>query len=180
MTSAIGIARRPGLMIPVTFFESHFMTISTGVRFDPGAPALDREGYVRRVRRFIVFLSEGGLARLKAKRAAPVLDRRVAEFQEWLRRHRGITERTIDRHGRMVMRLLPALGPRPQSWDAHLVREVIVAETKQTSPGHWPLPVRWPLTRTSRSRTPPGHVAPAHPAHPDPRARTPRRRRASR
>ena len=89
--------------------------------------------YVRRVRRFIVFLSEGGLARLKAKRAAPVLDRRVAEFQEWLRRHRGITERTIDRHGRMVMRLLPALGPRPQNWDAHLVREVIVAETKRTS-----------------------------------------------
>jgi integrase/recombinase XerD len=89
--------------------------------------------YVRRVRRFIVFLSEGGLARLKAKGAAPVLDRHVAEFQEWLRRHRGITERTIDRHGRMVMRLLPALGPRPQNWDAHLVREVIVAETKRTS-----------------------------------------------
>ena len=89
--------------------------------------------YVRRVCRFIEFLSEGGLARLKAKSAAPVLDRRVAEFQEWLRRHRGITERTIDRHGRMVMRLLPALGPRPQNWDAHLVREVIVAETKRTS-----------------------------------------------
>ena len=62
-----------------------------------------------------------------------MLDRRVAEFQEWLRRHRGITERTIDRHGRMVMRLLPALGPRPQNRDAPLVREVIVAETKRTS-----------------------------------------------
>jgi site-specific recombinase XerD len=89
--------------------------------------------YVRRVCRFIEFLGEHGLARLKVKSAPPLLDRRVAEFQEWLRRHRGITERTIDRHGRMVMRLLPALGPRPQSWDAHLVREVIVAETKQTS-----------------------------------------------
>ena len=89
--------------------------------------------YVRRVCRFIEFLGERGLARLKVKSAPPVLERRVAEFQEWLRRHRGITERTIDRHGRMVMRLLPALGPRPQSWDARLVREVIVAETKQTS-----------------------------------------------
>jgi integrase/recombinase XerD len=80
--------------------------------------------YVRRVRRFVEFLGERGLARLKVKSAPPVLERRVAEFQEWLRRHRGIAERTIDRHGRMVMRLLPALGPRPQSWDA---------ETKQTS-----------------------------------------------
>jgi hypothetical protein len=42
-------------------------------------------------------------------RAVPVLDRRVTQFQDWLRQHRGISERTIDRYGRMVMRLLPAL-----------------------------------------------------------------------
>src|SRR5262249_9954230 len=47
--------------------------------------------------------------------------------------HRGISERTIDRYGRMVMRLLPALGNRPRGWDAHLVREVIMAEAKRAS-----------------------------------------------
>lgn len=92
--------------------------------------------YVRRVRRFVEFLGERGLVRHKATSAVPVFDRRVVEFQHWLRQHRGISERTIDRHGRMVMRLLPALGNRPRSWDAHLVREVIIAETKWASRAH--------------------------------------------
>ncbi len=61
------------------------------------------------------------------------LDRRVVEFQDWLRQHRGVTELTIDRHGRMVMRLLPALGIRPRSWNAQLIRNVIIAETKRVS-----------------------------------------------
>src|SRR5262249_57419445 len=38
--------------------------------------------------------------------------------------------------GRLVMRLLPALGSRPRSWDAHLVREVVIAEAKRISRGH--------------------------------------------
>lgn len=92
--------------------------------------------YARRVRRFIEFLGERQLVRCKATRAPPVLDRRVSEFQHWLRQHRGISEKTIDRHGRMVMRLLPALGNRPRSWDAQLIREVIIAETKQVSRAH--------------------------------------------
>jgi integrase/recombinase XerD len=92
--------------------------------------------YVRRVRRVVAFLSERGIVRQKATSVVPVLDRRVVQFQDWLRQHRGITERTIDRHGRMVMRLLPALGNRPRSWDAQLIREVIIAETKRASRAH--------------------------------------------
>jgi hypothetical protein len=94
------------------------------------------EKYVRRGRRFVEYLGERGLVRLKATPAAPLLNHQVAEFQDWLRRHRGVSERTIDRHGRMVMRLLPALGNSLQSWDAQLVRAVIVAETKQVSRAH--------------------------------------------
>ena len=89
--------------------------------------------YVRRACRFVEYLGERGLVRLKARPAVPPLDHRVAEFQDWLRRHRGVSERTIDRHSRMVMWLLPALGNTPQSWDAQLVRAVIVAETKRVS-----------------------------------------------
>jgi integrase/recombinase XerD len=92
--------------------------------------------YVRRARRFIEFLSKRGVVQQKATSAVPVLDRRVVQFQDWLRHHRGISERTIDRHGRMVMRLLPALGNKPRGWDAHLLRNVIMAETKQTSRSH--------------------------------------------
>jgi integrase/recombinase XerD len=89
--------------------------------------------YVRRARRFVEFLGERGIVRRKPKSTSPAFDRHVIEFQEWLRQHRGITELTIGRHGRMVMRLLPALGRRPRSWDAQLVRDVILAETKRAS-----------------------------------------------
>jgi hypothetical protein len=87
--------------------------------------------YLRRARRFVVFLGEHGIVRHEASRAAPGPDRRVVEFQEWLRRHRGLSERTIGLHGDLLMRLLPALRPRPRSWDAQHIREVFVAETKR-------------------------------------------------
>jgi len=88
---------------------------------------------VRRARRFVEFLGERGIIQRKSKLALPTLDRPVVEFQDWLRQHRGVTELTIDRHGRMVMRLLPALGSRPRSWNAQLIRDVIIAEMKRVS-----------------------------------------------
>jgi integrase/recombinase XerD len=89
--------------------------------------------YVKRTRRFVEFLAERGIVRRKATSTTIAADRRVVEFQNWLRQHRGICEKTIDRHGRMVMRLLPALGSRPRNWDAQLIRDVIIAETKRAS-----------------------------------------------
>jgi integrase/recombinase XerD len=91
------------------------------------------EKYVKRARRFVEFLSERGIVRSKPKSTSPAFDRHVIEFQEWLRQHRGITELTIGRHGRMVMRLLPALSRKPRSWDAQLIRDVILAETRRVS-----------------------------------------------
>ena len=88
---------------------------------------------MRRARRFVEFLGERGIIQRKSKLALPTLDRPVVEFQDWLRQHRGVTELTIDRHGRMVMRLLPALGSRPRSWNAQLIRDVIIAEMKRVS-----------------------------------------------
>jgi integrase/recombinase XerD len=79
------------------------------------------------------FLGERKIVRRKPKLSAPELDCRVLEFQDWLRQHRGIREVTIDRHGRVIMRLLPALGSSPKSWDAKLIREVILAERKRAS-----------------------------------------------
>ncbi|MGY4627128.1 hypothetical protein [Bradyrhizobium sp. USDA 4486] len=85
------------------------------------------------MRRFIEFLGERGIVQRKPKPALPTPHLRVVEFQDWLRQHRGVTELTIDRHGRMVMRLLRALGIRPRSWTAQLIRDVIIAETKRVS-----------------------------------------------
>jgi integrase/recombinase XerD len=89
--------------------------------------------YIAQVRRFIEFLSEHEIVRCEPKDTQPAFDRRVLEFQDWLRQHRGIREVTIDRHGRMIMRLLPALGGNSRSWDAKLIRGVILAERKRAS-----------------------------------------------
>ena len=91
--------------------------------------------YVMCVRNVVEFLGKRGFVRQQST-SAVVYDRRVVEFQDWLRRHRGVSERTIDLHGRMVMRLLPALGKGPRSWNAQLLREVIVAETERVSRAH--------------------------------------------
>ena len=89
--------------------------------------------YVRRALRFVCFLTERGIARFPARSTPHSTDSTVAAFQEWLRQHRGISERTIERHGRMIMRLLPALGDDPAEYDARRVRCAIIAESKRTS-----------------------------------------------
>jgi site-specific recombinase XerC len=58
---------------------------------------------------------------------------RVEAFQDRLRRRRGISERTIDRYGRMVMRLLAALGADPAGYVTSLIRQAILDEVKDMS-----------------------------------------------
>lgn len=101
----------------------------------PGARRYDRlsEKYVRRVRQFVGFLEKRGVVAPPAPDVPETFDARVVEYQDWLRRHRGICERTIYRHGRMVTRLLAALGNDPLSYNAHLVRKVILAEAQRVS-----------------------------------------------
>jgi len=89
--------------------------------------------YVRRVHRFVRFLVDRGVAKASAPNASAPRNERVVELQDWLRHHRGISERTIDRHGRMVARLLPSLGDDPGKYDAELVRRVILAEAQRSS-----------------------------------------------
>lgn len=104
----------------------------------PGGRHCDRlsRKYVNRVRRFVRFLAVTGIvAMAEPERPSPV-NALVFEFQDWLRRHRGIGERTIARYGRMVMRLLPALGEDPLAYDASLIRQVILAEAQASSPAH--------------------------------------------
>jgi integrase/recombinase XerD len=89
--------------------------------------------YVRRVRRFVGFLVEHGVAKAAASNASKAVNERVIEFQDWLRHHRGLSERTVDRHGRMVMRLLAGLGDDPKRYDAECVRQVILTEVQRSS-----------------------------------------------
>ncbi|MBY5571619.1 tyrosine-type recombinase/integrase [Rhizobium leguminosarum] len=92
--------------------------------------------YVNRARRFVNFLAECRLAAPLKEKAPRVHDEQVLAFQIWLRRHRGISDRTVRRHGLMVMRLLPALGTDPRRYDAALVRQAILDEGKRSSPAY--------------------------------------------
>jgi len=91
--------------------------------------------YVRRVRRFLQFLADRQVLAVAPLVPARV-DARIAAYQDWLRHHRGISERTVDRHGRMITRLLPALGTDPALYDAALIRRVIIDEAKRSSRSH--------------------------------------------
>ena len=89
--------------------------------------------YVIRVRRFVAFLADEGIVTAPAAIAAQSANGRVAGFQQWVCLHRGLSGRTIDRHGRMILRLLPALGDDPASYDAGLIRRVVLGEVQKSS-----------------------------------------------
>lgn len=80
--------------------------------------------------RFLRFLAENGavpmlvLPELTARSNA--IDERVAEFLDWLRRHRGSSEATIAIRRGWLRRILPALGPDPALYDAGLIHRMII------------------------------------------------------
>jgi integrase/recombinase XerD len=89
--------------------------------------------YMRRVRRFVRFLAESGVVAGAAPACTTAVDPRVTEFLGWLRCHRGLSERTLRLREHVMRRLLPALGNDPATYDAALVRRVIVEEARRSS-----------------------------------------------
>jgi len=93
--------------------------------------------YARRASRFVRFLSECGVVGRLALPPGPApVEPGVALFQDWLRQHRGISERTINRHGHMVARLQTALGADPACYTAAAIRQAVLDEAKGTSAAH--------------------------------------------
>jgi len=89
--------------------------------------------YVRRVRRFIRFLADRQVLAPVTSSIHTSAEERIATYQDWLLHHRGISEHTVNRHGRMIARLLPALGADPELYDAVLIRRAIIEEAKRSS-----------------------------------------------
>lgn len=86
-----------------------------------------------RVSRFIRFTKMGRLVRSDALLIPPKIAPDVADFQNWLRQHRGLSERVIHRYGDLVMRMVPALGDDPATYDAHRIRDVIIGQAQKCS-----------------------------------------------
>ncbi|MFN0192317.1 MAG: tyrosine-type recombinase/integrase [Aestuariivirga sp.] len=92
--------------------------------------------YLNRIRRFIAFLAKHGVVSPPSGATASPVDPLVADYQQWLERHRGVCERTTARYGSMVMRLLPALGSDPRAYDAAAIRKAVLPEAQRCSPAY--------------------------------------------
>lgn len=80
----------------------------------------------------VPFLQRAGVGRapLKVASPSPLLD----DYQDWLRVHRGLSERTIARHALYLHKLLPELGTATHDYDAALVRNVVRTWRERTGP----------------------------------------------
>jgi len=82
----------------------------------------------QRVTRFVRYLATtgvvaGAFAKTRGEPALP-----LAEFEEWMRRHRGTGEQTMVKHLRLLRRVLPELGSDPSQYDASMVRNTILRQ----------------------------------------------------
>lgn len=89
--------------------------------------------YVARVRRFVNYLSQQGVVDAPQEKSGDERPVSVVEFSDWMLRHRGISLRTVDRHERLIISLLPILGTDPGRYDAAGVRQAIVAKAHRYS-----------------------------------------------
>jgi site-specific recombinase XerD len=92
--------------------------------------------YARRAGRFVAFLAERGLVPALPPAPAENIHPQILDYQRWLSVHRGLSDRSVSRQGRMVKRMLPALGKDPGLYSATTIRAVVRAEAQQCSPSH--------------------------------------------
>jgi site-specific recombinase XerD len=76
-------------------------------------------------RRFLLYLRQNGFVP-EATHLLPPLE---SGFRAWMRQHRGVCERTLDEYGRVVRRLLAALGTEPRFYTAAQLRAFVLAQS---------------------------------------------------
>lgn len=88
--------------------------------------------YFKRVKRFFDYLRANGVA--KSPSPAPGCKHSgLNDFRQWLLQHRGLSERTVDRYERLIIKLLPSLGAEPGNYDVASIRQTILAEARRCS-----------------------------------------------
>ena len=84
------------------------------------------ERYEYPFRRFLRHLDETGTVPVQAMTPEPETDPAMEPFRAWLRRHRGISEKSARQHCRQAAMLVADLGPDPRSYDAAGIREALL------------------------------------------------------
>ncbi len=87
-------------------------------------------------RSFLRYLEGTGKVPVRSLTADTVSDPAMEPFGTWLRRHRGIGEKSIRRHTRLAATLVAELGPDPRTYDAAGIREALLRLYAGASESH--------------------------------------------
>lgn len=90
--------------------------------------------YFRRAKRFYTYLQDIAVAPAPASPPLAPVHPLLDDYQRWLRIHRGLSERTIARHRRLLTKLLPTLGEATRDYNAGLIRSVVREWRERTGP----------------------------------------------
>ena len=86
---------------------------------------------------FVEYLADRSvIADARLRSAAQDTKTELPEFVDWLHRHRGIQESTIEQHVRLVRRVLTRLDIPPQQYDATGIREAMLYQFNSMSVAH--------------------------------------------
>lgn len=91
--------------------------------------------YTARVQRFVNYLRQKGVVSVAAN-STPEIPTPLNTFRDWLLLHRGLAIPTIERHQRLITRMLPTLDPEPANYDAFSVRKVVLEQIRGCRPAH--------------------------------------------
>lgn len=91
--------------------------------------------YTKRVQRFAYYLCQQGAIAGPAGSTTETSSPLTA-FRDWLLRHRGLALRTVERHERLITRMLPTLGANASEYNAASVRQVILDQIRGCRPAH--------------------------------------------
>lgn len=93
--------------------------------------------YVRRVRRFVMYLVRCGVIPPLTTQSKPrSVPAPLSGFSAWLTQHRGLKTPTVKRYVRIIEELLPALGHNTATYNAAHVRQVVLRKVKNLSIGY--------------------------------------------
>lgn len=92
--------------------------------------------YIDRVLQFVRFLEQTGVMHSPTHQVVETIDGRIPDYLEWLRRHRGLSEETIRSRRKLLVKMIPLLGPNASRYDAALIRRFIVDESRKHKPAH--------------------------------------------
>ena len=91
--------------------------------------------YTTRVQRFIDYLQQDAVISMATSpKIEPPLSLR--DFRDWLLNHRGLAVASVNRHERLMTKMLPALGTDPAEYNAASVKAVLLDQIRGCRPAH--------------------------------------------